>query len=91
MGRQRQRQHRGIVRWLLEDDGQGGVNSGKEKGGAMMMTICRALRLMEEKRHQQCCRPMGGEDNKDDARQCTPSQAEGHAVGEEEDCVCVYV
>ena len=29
---------------------------------------------------------MGGEDNKDGARRCTPSRAEGHALGEEEDC-----
>ena len=52
----------------------------------MMMTMCCALHFVEEKRHQRCCCPMGGEDNKDGARPCTPSRAEGHAVGEEEDC-----
>ncbi len=29
---------------------------------------------------------MGGKDNKDGARPCMPSRAEGHAVGEEDDC-----
>ncbi len=85
-----------------QERGQGGGgeedNSGWRGGGEatgiitttmiMMMTMCRALRLVEEKRHQRCCRPMGGKDNKDDARPCTPSraEAEGHTVGEEEDC-----
>ena len=40
----------------------------KRRGGAMMTTMRRALRLVEEERHQRCCRPTGGEDNKDGAR-----------------------
>jgi hypothetical protein len=44
------------------------LTSAKRRGGAMMTAMCRALRLVEVERHQRCCRPTGGEDNKDGAR-----------------------
>ena len=40
----------------------------KRRGGAVMTMMRRALRLVEEECHQRCCRPTGGEDNKDGAR-----------------------
>jgi hypothetical protein len=48
----------------------------KRSGGAMMTTMHRALHLVEKEHHQQCRGPNRGKDNKDDARQCTPSWEE---------------